>query len=99
MGARCGAQSCFTAGLSNKDALICPLCGDEDNTSKPGARDVLTTYSRNTDAYLGGLRKDWQEPLLLPIDDKRPGDQRAVVGGPVRPSSRRTVGYTRPEFR
>merc|ERR1712151_1306301 len=66
--ARRGAESCFTAGLSLKDALICPLCGDQDNTSKPGASDVLTTYSRNTDAYLGGLRKDWQEPLRLPVN-------------------------------
>merc|ERR1712217_405605 len=63
------AQSCYTSGFAQKDALICPLCGDQDDASKPGAGKVLTTYSTNTEAYLGELRKDWQLPLTLPLQD------------------------------
>merc|ERR1712118_640631 len=64
--ARHAAQRCGVAGHSQLGALICPLCGDQDSTSKPGASKTLTTYSSNTDAYLGNLRKDWQRPLHLP---------------------------------
>merc|ERR1712023_11276 len=59
----------YTSGFAQKDALICPLCGDQDDASKPGAGKVLTTYSTNTEAYLGELRKDWQLPLTLPLQD------------------------------
>merc|ERR1712176_1153331 len=68
--ARRGAQVCHAAGLTSKDTLICPLCGDQDNTSKPGANHMLTSYSRDSAAYLGDLRKDWQKSLALPFYDK-----------------------------
>jgi len=65
--ARDAAQKCGAAGQSVwREALICPLCGDLDTTTMPGASNMLTTYSKNTDAYLGSLRKDWQKPLRLP---------------------------------
>jgi len=65
--ARHAAQLCCSAGLAKPDALICPLCGNQDSTSKPGAANKLTTYSSNAEAYLGALQKDWQMPLELPM--------------------------------
>eukprot|EP00929_Paragymnodinium_shiwhaense_P112515 TRINITY_DN80775_c0_g1_i1.p1 TRINITY_DN80775_c0_g1~~TRINITY_DN80775_c0_g1_i1.p1 ORF type:complete len:1074 (+),score=239.21 TRINITY_DN80775_c0_g1_i1:206-3427(+) len=65
--ARRAAERCYAAGFAMKDALICPLCGDQDDTSRPGLSGKLRTYSANTDAYLGDLRKDWQLPLKLPM--------------------------------
>jgi len=66
--ARRAAQRCSTAGFAEEDALICPLCGDQAITSKPvpGVGKTLTAYSSDTDAYLGDLRKDYQQPLRLP---------------------------------
>merc|ERR1712217_756037 len=78
------AQLCCAAGFAQKDALICPLCGDQAGTSKPGAGKILTTYSANTDAYLGDLRKDWQKPLQLPM--------QATLGSVSCRSSSATVG-------
>merc|ERR1719343_1409541 len=63
--ARRAAELCCAAGFARKDALICPLCGDEA-IAKTGTGKTLTTYSADTDAYLGDLRKDYQEPLRLP---------------------------------
>lgn len=64
--ARQAARNCASAGLAQKDALICPLCGDQDDTSKPGAHHKLITYSANPGAYMMDLRKDWQLPLRVP---------------------------------
>lgn len=77
--ARQGAQACCDAGLTRvgRDALICPLCGDQAGAAEPGSSRALTTYSANTDAYLGDLRKDWQRPLTLPAHYD-PGTTSAV---------------------
>lgn len=75
--ARRAGQLCCKAGFAQKDSLICPLCGDQDGTSKPGASKVLTAYSTSTDAYLGDLRRDWQKPLHLPIPPDQVGTGRA----------------------
>jgi len=75
--ARRGPTVCASAGFALREALICPLCGDQDITTMPGAQEfaapaatgkkMLTCYSTDTDAYLGELRKDWQRPLHLPM--------------------------------
>lgn len=62
--ARRGPSICASAGFASKDAVICPLCGDQDITTTPEGSKMLTTYSTNTAAYLGELRKDWQWNLL-----------------------------------
>jgi len=67
--ARKAAERCSVAGFAEEDALICPLCGDQARTNIPGSRGLfktLTTYSASTDAYMGDLRKDFQQPLRLP---------------------------------
>merc|ERR1712150_210940 len=89
--ARRAAELCCGAGFAQKDLLICPRCGDQDNNSKPGTSKMLTTYSINTDAYLGDLRKDWQCPLQLPCIDFGPS-----CGRPVDPNS--SNGMARPSF-
>lgn len=68
--ARRGPAICASAGFAAKSALICPLCGDQDITTMPGASKMLTCYSTDTDAYLGELRKDWQRPLHLPMQSQ-----------------------------
>jgi hypothetical protein len=65
--AKRGPAVCASAGFALKDALICPLCGDQDITTMPVASKILTCYSRNTDAYLRDSRKDYQKPLQLPM--------------------------------
>merc|ERR1719221_1400598 len=76
--ARHATRLCCNNGIAEKDALICPLCGDQDETSKPATSQKLTTYSTNTDAYLGDLRKDWQRPLHLPMQT---GEDAVVTPG------------------
>jgi RNA polymerase subunit RPABC4/transcription elongation factor Spt4 len=66
--ARSGPSVCASAGFASKDALICPLCGDQDVTTTPEGSSMITTYSTNTAAYLGELKKDWQWNLL-PMQD------------------------------
>lgn len=63
--ARQRAEAVFAAGFSEKDALICPLCGAQAPVTVPDSSTVLT-YSSNARAYTGDLRKDWQVPLKLP---------------------------------
>jgi hypothetical protein len=69
--ARRGPIICASAGFASKDALICPLCGDQDITTTPEGKKILTTYSTNTAAYLGDLRKDCQWNLLPSQDTPR----------------------------
>jgi len=57
--ARRAAEACRAAGLAQPDALVCPLCGDQGGS-------MQTVYSSHTDAYMGDLRRDWQQPLRLP---------------------------------
>lgn len=67
--ARRGPPICASAGLAAKgaprDALVCPLCGDQDTTSTPVTSKMLTTYSTNTNAFIGDVRRDWRQPLRL----------------------------------
>jgi len=65
--ARRAADLCYAAGFARKDALICPLCGDQASFNTPGASKTLTTYSSDAAAYLGDLRRDWQQPVQLPV--------------------------------
>jgi hypothetical protein len=89
--ARLGPTICSSAGFALRDALICPLCGDQDITTMPGRR-MLTCYSTDTDAYLGELRKDWQRPLHLPMQQAgadlgmSPRSQQIYDAGGVRTS-------------
>lgn len=65
--ARRAADLCYNAGFARKDALICPLCGDQAGFNTPNDSNLLTTYSCDAAAYLGDLRRDWQQPLQLPM--------------------------------
>lgn len=84
--ARKAAERCSVAGFAEEDALICPLCGDQARTNIPGSRGLfktLTTYSASTDAYMGDLRKDFQQPLRLPtqVGATSRGSGRTFGGG------------------
>merc|ERR1719215_1723659 len=80
--ARRAAEFCSAAGFAEEDALICPLCGDQAVTSKqgPGVGKTLTTYSSDTDAYLGDLRKDYQQLLRLPAQVSTQGRHAGDLG-------------------
>lgn len=64
--ARQAAATCAKANFGAKDALVCPLCGDMDDTCISGAQHKVITYSPSPGAYMMGIRKDWQMPLRGP---------------------------------
>jgi len=61
------AEICSSQRFAHSGHLICPLCGDQDETTRPPYTSQLTTYSSNCDACIGDLRKDCSQlPLTLP---------------------------------
>jgi len=72
------AEICSTQRFARSGLLICPLCGEQDETTRPQYTSQLTTYSSNCDACIGDLRKDCSQlPLTLPQQPSHsPADRR-----------------------
>jgi len=92
--AKRAAEVCYAAGFGQKDALICPLCGDQACYSTPGSITTLTTYSSDASAYLGDVRRDWQQPLQMPVHSWMMG-RETVIGDLSRPGHGRPTVLSR----
>eukprot|EP00927_Polykrikos_kofoidii_P044766 TRINITY_DN38647_c0_g1_i1.p1 TRINITY_DN38647_c0_g1~~TRINITY_DN38647_c0_g1_i1.p1 ORF type:complete len:788 (+),score=85.60 TRINITY_DN38647_c0_g1_i1:156-2519(+) len=59
---------CHTFNFAEQDGLTCPLCGDQDITTKRGLNMSVTTYSADAEGFVGKFRKDMTAKLRLPWD-------------------------------